>query len=118
MTEPSSELSALAANTPFISLLGLMTLAFMLALVLIALGVRFTRILASARAFDEAVEKVQRIEQQLEDMTRSAESMQQAYDRSIADIKDTHAKEIFALQQTIFERNSEILSLKQKNVPT
>ena len=87
---------ALTSGYTPVQLLGLMTLAMLLALLLIALAVRVVHTMSSVRRYDEAYEQVKRIETQLEEITR------------------THAKECFDLEQMIFERNNEILDLKNK----
>lgn len=95
-----------------LELLGYMTVALMLALVLIALGVRCVRSLWASRELDRALERLEEIERQLMDMVEQSKTMQAEYERATAEEKDAHAREVFSLQQTIFERNSEILDLK------
>lgn len=101
-----------ADNYSALALMGFMTVAVMIALVLIALSVRVVRSLMSAKAYEQALEKVDEIEQQLQDMITLAQDKQKEYDEALTTLRDVHAREVFTLQQTVFERNSEIIDLK------
>ena len=93
-------------------LIGFMTISVVLALVLIATGARTIRGLLSAREYELAMRRVEDIEAKLQQALEDAHAMQDDYERAMADMKEEQAREIFSLQQTIFERNSEILDLK------
>jgi len=93
-------------------LIGFMTVSMVLALVLIAVAVRTVRAMLSAREYELAMKRMEDIEQKLHEAMEDAETMQVEYEKAMDDLKEEHAREVFTLQQTIFERNSEILDLK------
>lgn len=93
-------------------LIGFMTMSLMLAMVLIALGVRTIRAMLSAQEYEQAMRRVEEIEQKLHQAIEDAEAMREDYERAMTDMKEEHDREVFSLQQAIFERNSEILDLK------
>jgi hypothetical protein len=105
-------LTASATNYPGVTLLGFMTVALMMALILIGLTVRVIRGLGAAKSYEAAMRQIESIEAKLADMTDEMEASLREYDASLRDEKDSNAREVFALQQTIFERNAEILQLK------
>jgi len=97
---------------PAVGLLGFMTVALVLALVLIGAVARLVQSLAALKQYGLAVKKVQEIEENLMEMTATAREVQMDYERSLAQEKAAHEREIFGMQQIIFERNGEILTLK------
>lgn len=110
------EMTAAAAGTaaPYsaAAMLGLMTAALILALALIGLAARLIRVLAAARAYDAAQEKISAIEDRLAEMTGAVREAEREYEKNLAAEKAAHDREVFSLQQMIFERNSEILTLR------
>ncbi len=100
------------AGYPAVSLIGFMTVALVLALVIIGLGARFLRSVAALKDYDASLEKIRSIEATVEQMTAAMREVEMDYEKSLAEEKAANAREVFALQQTIFERNSELLTLK------
>ncbi len=76
--------------------LGLMTGAMVIALVLIALGYRLIKTMVAVREFEAACDKVRQIEDKIEEITKA------------------HAQQCFDYEEIIFERNNEIIDLKNK----
>lgn len=107
-----SSITEQAQHYSVAELLGIATVGMMAAMVLIALGVRILRGLGMERELEAAINRLQDIEQKLEDLVADSEAMRDDYEKALADEKEAHARELFSLQQTIFERNSEILDLK------
>ena len=103
--------ATIAAYSP-ITLLGFLTVSLLLALVVIAMFARAFRAYGAAKDYQEAIDKMDVIEQQFKTLMEAQAAQQQEYEKNLCDLRDRHAKEIFALQQTIFERNSEIIDLK------
>ncbi len=112
MGDMVTTLKASADVYPAVGLIGFMTVSLMLALILIGLGVRFIRTISALKSYDAALEKIRSIEDQLADMTAAMHEVEMDYERSLAEEKSAHDREVFSLQQTIFDRNAEILTLK------
>jgi uncharacterized protein HemX len=94
--------------------LGLMTVAMGIALILIAVGYRMIKTMTVLRKYDEAVEKVQLIEAKTQELQALLTKAEIEYQRDLAELTHLHSKECFDLQQVIFERNGEVLELKNK----
>ena len=95
------------AAYPAASLMGMMLAAVVGALLLIAFGYRMIRAMSAVRQYDDACDKVKEIEEKVA-------AMQQEFCKDLADMKEEYARESFELQQIIFERNAEILDLKNR----
>lgn len=93
---------------------GMLTVAMITALLVIALSFRIVRIIASIRHYEGACQQVALIEEKLKDMQEYIRTLEQDFEKNTFDLKQKHAKERFELQQTIFTRNSEIIELKHK----
>lgn len=102
----------LAQQHSAVSLIGFMTLALILAFLAVGVSARILRSFDAAKDYEAALQKLRGIETQAETMTAAMQEVQRDYEKSLAEEKAAHEREVFALQQTIFERNSEILSLK------
>lgn len=114
MGEIAGTIQAGTAGYSVVALLGFMTVSLMMALILIGLGVRFLRTLSALKEYDAALENIRRIEDNLAQMTAAMREVEKDYEKSLAEEKAAHERAVFSLQQTIFERNSEILSLKTR----
>jgi hypothetical protein len=112
MSEMTEAVAGAAEPYSAAMLIGCMTVALMLALVLIGLAARFIRMLAAARDCDAALEKMKAIEDKLAEMTGAMREVERDYEKSLAGEKAAHDREVFSLQQVIFERNNEILTLR------
>lgn len=77
----------------------IITLAVVAGLVILALGFRLYHTMKSVKRYDEACKQVDAIQEKLEELHKQALA--------------SHA-EIFSLQQTIYQRNNEILELKKQ----
>ncbi len=97
MSANSSAATAAIANSYSApELLGLMTLSLIIALLLIGFATRLVKTMSAVRNYEVACEKLKEIEIKLEEMTRA------------------HAKECFDLEQIIFDRNNELIDIKNK----
>lgn len=94
--------------------LGLMTLAMVIALILIALAYRLMKTMSIIGKYDEAVEKVKLIESKVEELQLLLTKAEIEYQRDLAELTQQHSKECFELQQLVFERNGEVIDLKNK----
>ena len=112
MGDISDVIRASFESYPGVSLMGFMTVALILALVIIGLAARFIRMLVHVKDYAAALEKIRSIETTVAEMTTAMLEVEKDYEKNLAEEKAANAREVFALQQTIFERNSELLTLK------
>lgn len=97
---------------PALTLLGFATVAMVLALITLGLSARLVRMFSTLKSYDAAMQKVEAIEAQLGEMTQAMREVEMDYEKSLAEEKAAHDREVFDLQQLIFERNAEVLALK------
>lgn len=107
-----SALTAAIAPYSTLELTAMMTSSLVAALLVIALAFRIISAVASIREYEEACEKVRQIESKMQETEQYIAALEQQYESDLDALKQEHAKERFDLQQLVFTRNSEILSLK------
>ena len=96
------------------ALMGMITVAFVASLFITGFLYRAIRTISAVKQYDAACAQVKSIEEKLTEMSNYADAMQRDFDKKLAEAKEEYARELFEVQQIIFERNSEILDLKNK----
>jgi|GEM_PF-4565324 len=91
---------------------GMMTVALIGALLIIALTFRIISTVTMLRQYEAACEQVALIEARLKEMQEYVQSLEQEFEKDMNELKQQHTKERFDLQQMVFTRNSEILDLQ------
>lgn len=108
----SATLATEVASYSTLELSGIMTLSLIAALLLIALAFRLIQSLRAVREYEAACQKVALIESKLREMEHYIANLERESDKALQQLKEENARERFELQQLVFTRNSEILSLK------
>jgi len=114
MNEIITAIKETIASTPLLALMGMLVVGWMGAMILIALLYRFFRTFSAVKKYDAACQQVEAIESKLAEMNTHVKELEEEFEKELSKAIETHNQESFELQQIIFERNSEILDLKNQ----